>query len=207
MKKQTLNKQFRRMQELAGLIAETTNQIPGKNGIIILVSDYAKNHIMTHNKIGVGSVFKSGITEDEIEKMVTDVAPKVSGDGDFYELKKPGIGYNLVLPIDKAKSLKDAKKGEVEKQEGSNNITVPSITTSQPLSDFTTDKISLLIKKTSDPKFLPEDVKNDDVVINKMKEGKCYSLITSFPGETDIPKASLWNNEYAVIIPKKKTIN
>ena len=208
--KQPLNEQFRRMQKLAGIITETqyrkvllteaTDQIPGKDGVIILVSDYAKKHIMEHNNPGMGSVFKTGITEDEIIDMVKEVAPKVSGDGGAYELNKPGIGYDLVLSMDKAKALKDAKKGEVEKQEGPNKVKVISITTSQPLSSFASNRISLIIRK-SNPQFLPDDVKTDTEIAKKIEEGKCYSLLTAFPGNPDIPKASEWNEKFAIIIP------
>ena len=205
-----MSQQFLKMQKLAGLITESeyrkallteaTDKIPGKEGIIILISDYVKKHIMEHNKPGVGSVFKAGVTEDEIVNMVKEVAPKVTGDGGAYELKKSGIGYDLVLSIDKAKALKDAKEGEVEKQEGPNKVKVISITTSQPLSSFTSDRISLIIRK-SNPQFLPDDVKTDDEIAKKIEEGKCYSLLTAFPGNPDIPRASEWGGKFAVIIP------
>ena len=205
-----MSQQFLKMQKLAGLITESeykkallteaTDQIPGKDGIIILVSDYAKKHIMEHNKPGMGSVFKAGVTEDEIVNMVKEVAPKVSGDGGAYELNKPGIGYDLVLDIAKAKALKDAKEGEVEKQEGPNKVKVISITTSQPLSSFASNRISLIIRK-SNPQFLPDDVKTDADIAKKIEEGKCYSLLTAFPGNPDIPRASEWNGKFAVIIP------
>jgi hypothetical protein len=205
-----MSQQFLKMQKLAGLITESeyrkallteaTDKIPGKDGIVILISDYVKKHIMEHNKPGVGSVFKAGVTEDEIVNMVKEVAPKVTGDGGAYELKKSGVGYDLVLSMDKAKALKDAKEGEVEKQEGPNKVKVPSITTSQPLSDFTSDRISLIIRK-SNPQFLPDDVKTDDEIAKKIEESKCYSLLTAFPGNPDIPRASEWGGKFAVIIP------
>jgi hypothetical protein len=208
--KQLLNEQFLRMQKLAGIITENqyrkvlltevTDQISGKDGVIILVSDYAKKHIMEHNKPGMGSVFKTGVTEDEIINMVKEVAPKVSGDGGAYELNKSSIGYDLVLPMDKAKALKDAKEDEVEKQEGPNKVKVSSITTSQPLSDFSSNRISLIIRK-SNPQFLPDDIKTDTEIAKKIEEGKCYSLLTAFPGNPDIPKASEWNGKFAIIIP------
>ena len=205
-----MSQQFLKMQKLDGLITESeykkvllteaTDQVPGKDGIVILVSDYAKKHIMEHNKPGMGSVFKTGVTEDEIVNMVKEAAPKVSGDGGAYELNKPSIGYDLVLPIDKAKALKDAKEGEVEKQEGPNKVKVISITTTEPLSNFASNRISLIIRK-SNPQFLPDDVKNDDKVAKKIEEGKCYSLLTAFPGDPDIPRASEWNGKFAVVIP------
>ena len=197
------------MQQLAGLITESqieklllesTNQIPGKDGITILVSDWVKNHIMDHNKPGVGSVFKKGITDDQILKMVEKVSNQVSGKGGPYQLDSPGIGYDLVLPIDDAKKLKDAKEGTVVKQEGPNKIKVPSISTSQPITDFSTNKVSLLIFP-SNPQYLPDDLKNDENILNQIKQGKNYSLVTSFPGNPNIPKASEWNGKYAVILP------
>jgi len=197
------------MQQLAGLITESqieklllesTNQIPGKDGITILVSDWVKNHIMDHNKPGVGSVFKKGITDDQILKMVEKVSNQVSGKGGPYQLDSSGIGYDLVLPIDDAKKLKDAKEGTVVKQEGPNKIKVPSISTSQPITDFSTNKVSLLIFP-SNPQYLPDDLKNDENILNQIKQGKNYSLVTSFPGNPNIPKASEWNGKYAVILP------
>jgi hypothetical protein len=38
-------------------------------------------------------------------------------------------------------------------------------------------------------------------VMEKIEEGKCYSLLTAFPGDPDIPKASEWNGMYAVVVP------
>ena len=197
------------MSELAGfklnenLIKEATNKIDGNDGIVILISDFVKNHIMTHNKVGAGSIFKSGVNEAEIIKMVTQVAPKVSGDGGAYELNQSGIGYDLVLPMEAAKKLPDAVEGTVEKQEGQNKVTVPSISTSQPIQKFVTNRISLIIRK-SNPQFLPDDVKADENVLGKIKEGKCYSLLTAFPGNPDIPKSSEWGGKFAVILPGQK---
>ena len=194
------NPEFKKALDLNENLLEVTNQIPSNDNIIILISDYVKKHIMEHNKPGVGSIFKTGISENDIIKMVTNIAPKVSGDGGAYELKQSGIGYDLVLPIEKAKTLKNAKEGKVEKQEGPNKVKVPSITTSQPSSDFSTNKISLIIRK-SNPQYLPDDVKNNKDIKKKIEEGKCYSLLTAFPGNPDIPRASEWKGKYAVVIP------
>lgn len=207
--KKRLIEEIRRMSELAGvelnenLLKEATNRIDGNDGIVILVSDFVKNHIMTHNKVGAGSIFKSGVNEAEIVKMVTQVASKVSGDGGAYELNQSGIGYDLVLPMEAAKKLPDAVEGTVEKQEGPSKVTVPSISTSEPIQKFVTNRISLIIRK-SNPQFLPEDVKADESILGKIKEGKCYSLLTAFPGNPDIPKASEWGGKFAVILPGQK---
>ena len=185
------------------LLKEETNRIAGKDGITILVSDYVKNHIMTHNKPGIGSVFKKGVSEDDILRMVKAISTKVSGKGGPYQINSPGAGYDLVLPIEDAKKLRDAKEGTVEKQEGPNKVKVPSISTSQPIKDFTTDKVSLLVFP-SNPQFLPDDVKNDKSVLDQIEQGKNYSIVTAFPGNPDIPRASEWNGKYAVIIPDQK---
>lgn len=183
-----------------GLLKEETNKIEGNDGIVILISDYVKKHIMEHNKPGLGSVFKKGISESDILKMSQNVVKKVSGDGGAYEIKVPGVGYDLVLPMEQAKSLKDAEESTVEKQEGPNKVTVPAVSTSESINKFSTDRISLIIRK-SNPQYLPDDVKSDENILNKIKEGKCYSLLTAFPGNPDIPKASEWNGKFAVIIP------
>jgi hypothetical protein len=183
------------------LIKEETNEVEGNDGIVILISDYVKKHIMEHNKPGLGSVFKKGISESDILMMSQNVVKKVSGDGGAYELKVSGIGYDLVLPIEQAKSLKDSKESTVEKQEGPNKVTVPAISTSESINKFSTDSISLIIRK-SNPQYLPDDVKNSENILTKIKEGKCYSLLTAFPGNPDIPKVSEWNGKFAVIIPE-----
>ena len=38
-------------------------------------------------------------------------------------------------------------------------------------------------------------------IVKKIEEGKCYSLLTAFLGNPDIPRASEWNGKFAVIIP------
>ena len=112
---------------------------------------------MEHNKPGLGSVFKKGISENDILKMSQNAAKKVSGDGGAYEIKVPGVGYDLVLPMEQAKSLKDAEESTVEKQEGPNKVTVPAVSTSESINKFSTDRISLIIRK-SNPQYLPVDV-------------------------------------------------
>ena len=37
-----------------------------------------------------------------------------------------------------------------------------------------------------------------------IKNGNVYSLLTAFPGNPNIPPASEWNGQYAVIVPKKE---
>jgi hypothetical protein len=181
-------------------INESTDLIGSSNGNLIIVSDYVKNHIKEHNELGAGSIFKKGITETEILNMIERIKNEVNPSQSAYQIKVPRIGYNLVLPYDEAMSLEEAVESATEKKEGTNTITVPLVQTIQPLSDFSTDDLTLIVRP-SNPQFLPEDVKMDPEVMKKIEEGKCYSLLTAFPGDPDIPKASEWNGMYAVVVP------
>jgi hypothetical protein len=185
-------------------VNESTEFINSSNGNIILISDYAKDHIKDHNKPSIGSIFRKGITDREIIDMVDSVKNEVNPNQSAYEIDVPGIGYNLVLPYAEAARLEDSMESTTQKKEGPNTIVVPMFKTSQPISDFSTDILTLIIR-ASNPQFLPEDVLKDpellEIVTKKIEEGKCYSLLTAFPGDPNIPKASDWKGEYAVVIP------
>ena len=181
-------------------INESTDLIGSSNGNLIIVSDYVKNHIKEHNELGVGSIFKKGITDMEIINMVERIKNEVNPSQSAYQIKVPRIGYNLVLPYDEAMNLEEAVESATEKKEGPNTITVPLVQTTQPLSDFSTDDLTFNVRP-SNPQLLPEDVKMDPEVMKKIEEGKCYSLLSAFPGDPGIPKTSEWNGMYAVIVP------
>lgn len=192
---------------MMGLIKESTDKIQTRDGSVVLVSDYVKNHIKDHNKFGSGSTFKEGITDDEILSYVSDVINNNElGEGGAFEMEVPGIGYDLVLPYDEAIDLDDAKETTTIKREGKNDVVVPLIHTSQSSDDFTTDKLTLIIRK-SNPQFIPDDVKEDSKILELINRGKVYSLLTAFPGNPNIPRASEWNNQFAVVVPKKKEKN
>lgn len=195
-----------RVKELMGLISESTNKISDNMGNIVLVSDYVKNHIKTHNDFGLGSVFREGITDEEILEYVTQVVDENElKDGGFFEVYVPFVGYDLVKPYEDAINYPDVDESVAIKKERGLDIEVPLIKTSLYSDDFSTDTLTMLILK-SNPDFLPDDVKNDEEIKNGIKEGKVYSLITAFPGK-NIPKASEWNGEYAVIVPQKREID
>lgn len=181
-------------------INESTDLIGSSNGNLIIVSDYVKNHIKEHNELGTGSIFRKGITDREIIDMVEEIKNEISPNQSAYQIKVPRIGYNLVLPYEEAMDLEGADESSTEKKEGPNMISVPLIQTTQPLRDFETDVLTLIVRP-SNPQFLPEDVKMDSEVMKKIEEGKCYSLLTAFPGDPNIPKASEWNGMYAVVVP------
>lgn len=181
-------------------INESTDLIGSSNGNLIIVSDYVKNHIKEHNELGIGSIFRKGITEGEILSMVERIKNQVNPSQSAYQIRVPRIGYNLVLPYEEAMALEGAVESTTEKKEGPNTVTVPLVQTIQDLEDFVTDDITLIVRP-SNPQFLPEDVKMDPEVMSKIEEGKCYSLLTAFPGDPDIPKASEWKGMFAVVVP------
>jgi hypothetical protein len=198
-----LNEQISRIKSMMGLIVESTDKLMSPDGNIVLVSDWVKNHIKDHNQFGTGSVFKEGITDEEISNFVNEIISNNElGDGGAFEIEVPEIGYDLVLPYDEAVNLENAEESTTIKKEGKNEIEVPLIRTSQSSDDFKTNKLTLVIRK-SNPQFLPEDVKEDEEILNKINDGKVYSLLTAFPGNPNIPRTSEWNGQYAVIVPKK----
>jgi hypothetical protein len=181
-------------------INESTDLVGSSNGNLIIVSDYVKNHIKEHNELGIGSIFRKGITEGEILSMVGRIKNEVNPSQSAYQIRVPRIGYNLVLPYEEAMALEGAVESTTEKKEGPNTVIVPLVQTIQDLEDFVTDDITLIVRP-SNPQFLPEDVKMDPEVMSKIEEGKCYSLLTAFPGDPDIPKASEWKGMFAVVVP------
>ncbi len=198
-----LQEQISRMKSMMGLIVESTDKLVSSDGNIVLVSDWVKSHIKDHNEFGAGSVFREGITDEEISNFVNEIiSTNELGDGGAFEIEVPEIGYNLVLPYDEAVNLENAEELTTIKKEGKNEIEVPLIKTSQSSDDFKTDRLTLVIRK-SNPQFLPDDVKEDEEILNKINDGKVYSLLTAFPGNPNIPRASEWNGQYAVIVPKK----
>ena len=202
-----LQEDIQRIKKVMGIIIESTDKMQANDGSVVLVSDYVKNHIKDHNKFGSGSTFKEGITDDEILSYVSNVINNNElGEGGAFEIEVPGIGYDLVLPYEEAVNLDGAKETTTMKKEGKNDVVVPLIYTSQSSDDFTTDKLTLIIRK-SNPQFLPDDVKEDSEVLELINQGKVYSLLTAFPGNPNIPRASEWGNKFAVVVPKKEKKN
>ena len=198
-----LNEQIERMKSMMGLLIESTEKINIPNGQIVLISDYVKSHIKEHNQFGMGSTFREGITDEEINSFVEYVVNENElGDGGLFELDVPNIGFDLVIPYNEAINLDNAEEFSAIKKEGKNEFEVPLIKTSQSEDDFKTNRLTLVIRK-SNQQFLPDDVKEDEEVLQKINDGKVYSLITSFPGNPNIPRVSEWNGEYAIIVPQK----
>jgi hypothetical protein len=202
-----LQEQTNRIKQMMGLIIESTDKIQTSNGGVILVSDYVKNHIKDHNQFGSGSVFKEGITDEDINSFVNMVIDNYElGEGGAFEIEVPGIGFDLVKPYDEAMSYDNAEESTTIKREGQNEIEVPLVRTSQLEDDFMSDRLTLIIRP-SNPNFLPEDVKEDGDIMNMINQGKVYSLLTAFPGNPNIPRASEWDGQFAVIVPTKEIMD
>ena len=184
MSKQILSEEFLRMQKLAGIITEA-----------IEVPTWLKGKLEDiHVKPGQGSIFAKPI--DNVLKLAQDTLDKtkdidkIANSTGTLTVKSPGIGYNLVLPIEQAKKLPGAKETEVEKIEGPNKIKVPAITTTAPLTQFKSDELTIIVR--------PKKDEAGTVIPNE------YIVLSAFPGDPSIPRASEWGKKYAVIIPDIK---
>jgi hypothetical protein len=144
-----------------------------------------------HSKPGQGSIFAKPI--DAVMKTVQQVVDgaknvdQVANSTGTLTVSSPGIGYNLVLPIAQAMKLPGAKQGEVEKVEGPSKVKVPSVTTTAPLTQFKSDKLTVIVR--------PKKDEAGAVIPNE------YIVLSAFPGDPDIPRASEWGGKFAVIIP------
>jgi hypothetical protein len=191
------------VQRIIEAASGSTSKIEIGKGIIVLLSEWAKKHISTHGKPGVGSVFAEG---DFISKITEEISKlEVSGGGGVYTVDVPGIGYDLVLPYDKASKLPDHEEVNVEKSEGRSTVTVKGFKTSAPIKDFITSTLSVVIRPTTNLQFVPEDVQQDPAVKEAMEAGKLYSVLSAWPGRDDVPPASKWGNDWAVVIPDAKS--
>lgn len=188
-----------RLRELAGIpvLKEDTSVITNNN-TAILFSDWAKGHITSsHQQLGSGSVFSKNVDINSIAKAIQTI--QISKEGGVFQVKVPGAGFDLVLPIEKAKQLPDAKMEKTTKQERGQDIEVPLIRTSAPLKAFSTDVVSIVIRPST-VEYLPDDVKDNEKIVQATKQGKVYSVLSAWPG-SEIPPASQWNGQYAVIVP------
>jgi len=188
MKKEFIN-EVKRMQQLAGIINE--NQLDESVEIPSWLAGKLED---VHTKPGQGSIFAKSISN--VLKLAQDALDKesnidkIANSTGTLTVKSSGIGYNLVLPIDQAKKLSGAKEGEVEKVEGPNKIKVPAITTTAPLTQFKTDELTIIVR--------PKKDEGGNILPNE------YIVLSVFPGDPDIPRASEWGGKYAVIIPGGK---
>ena len=188
----TLNEKLR-FQKQAGIINESQYKKLLKEAVEI--PSWLEGKLKdVHTKAGQGSIFAKPL--DYVLKQAqaaldkSQDLDKIATSTGTLTIKSPGIGYNLVLPIDKAKALPGAKESEVEKVEGPNKVKVPAITTTAPLTQFKTDELTVIVR--------PKKDESGAVLPNE------YIVLSAFPGDPSIPRASEWSGKYAVIIPGGK---
>jgi hypothetical protein len=186
------------MENWKRFLNEGTDLLQSKNGNIIIFADWAKGHIEKgHKEPGLGSIF-ANFDLAHVGQAVSQV--DVEGDGGVYSLSAPGVGYDLVVPMSDALALPDAKKVVVQKEERGEMIDVVGIETSAPLESFKTNQLSVVARPTRDLQYVPDDVKQE--VAPAVEQGRAYSLLSAWPGRGDVPPASQWGEDWAVIIPR-----
>jgi len=194
------------------------------DGKVVLVGKEVIEHIGTHQKLGIGSIFSGKISEAQILEFVAS-APLQSGGKPFYDASFPGGGYELVKPYDYAMGLPDAKRqdGPPHKSEYSEeagkmvDVPVAKVATSASIEEFSTDATTVIIPNY-DPKYADEATKA--LVEERFSEardaGNLFALATAFPGGMTIegqsvPKSTEWGGtespKWAVILPHQKNIN
>lgn len=185
--------------------------VVNRDGINILIGSETTKHILMHNSVGAGSMWKEGFCFAE------DTLPQKPVP--FWNVVQcqSTVGYLLVDKIEQASLLPDAVVGEDGTKEGlfdgkPRKFSVPSVKTSMPLNYFSTNEYTVgLFPYSDDPQFCPPERKAF-VEQNGLNDGNLLVLGTAFPGQVSVrgqavPVASLdggkkWHNEgWCVIIP------
>jgi hypothetical protein len=181
------------------LLKEATDLLNTKNNKVVIFADWAKGHIERgHKEPGKGSIF-ADFDLSLVATALVDI--DVEGEGGVYTVNVPGVGYNLVLPMEEAIALPNAQKVEVSKEERE-VVIVTGIQTTAPLEEFKTDELSVVVRPTTDLQYVPDDVKEQ--VAHAVETGQAYSILSAWPGRGDVPPASQWGDNWAVIIPQGK---
>jgi len=176
---------------------EATDLLQTQNNKVVIFADWAKGHIEGgHKEPGKGSIF-ADFDLSLIGNALNDVS--IEGEGGVASAVVPGVGYDLVLPMEEALALPDAEKVEVSKEERGQEIIVTGVRTSAPLENFSTDQLSVVIRPTTDLQYVPDDAKEQ--VASAVEAGQAYSILSAWPGRGDVPPASQWGDDWAVIIP------
>jgi len=157
--------------------------------------DWLENKIKTvHGEPGQGSIFSNpesvkNIVLKLIKEKQNEIADIANTTG-VLKTNVANIGYDLVLPTEKANNLPDANIGTTEKVEGPNKIKVPLVQTSAPLSKFETNELTVIVR--------PKKDSSGTVIPNE------YIILSAFPGK-DLPRASEWNGQYSIIKPNESS--
>ena len=182
----------------------TDEAIETIHGQVVVFSKIAKLHIeQGHKEPGKGSVFATfelSLITEALRILFCSPETKV------YEVQVPNVGYDLVLPAEKAVQLPDASRVDVKKEERGVSIVVTGYLTSENIEKFLQDTMSIVVLQTLQLRFVPESLKDDPKIRQAVQEGLLYSVVSSWPGRGDVPPASQWGDDWAVVIPKMNDV-
>ena len=186
--------------------------ISSSGGNNVLMHKNTEGHIARHNKPGEGSVFSDDISMDDVQDAISEIPEEFYEDGGgVHTTKVPNAGYNLVQKAsDIEKDHPNAKKIKVKKQVGYDREKnepimkeVPAYIIDGDKEDFKTDQLNVVVRPTN-PDFMDDEVKNNSDVKNDLEGGKSHSVLSSFPGDPDVPPAQDWEESgHAIIIPNR----
>ena len=191
-------------------ITKDMKSIPSSGGNNVLLHKNTEGHIARHNKPGEGSVFSKDVKLDDVKKAISEIPEEFyEKGGGVHTTTVPNAGYNLVQKSsDIEKNHPNAKKIMVKKQVGYDRKKnqpimkeVPAYIIDGDKEDFKTDQLNVVVRP-SNADFMDDEVKNNPNVKKDLDGGKSYSVLSSFPGDPDVPPAQEWEKSgHAIIIP------
>ena len=186
------------------------SHIASSGGNNVLLAKGTADHIARHNKPGEGSVFSDDISMDDVQNAISEIPEEFyEKGGGVHTTTVPNAGYNLVQKAsDIKKDHPNAKKIMVKKQVGYDRDKkepimkeVPAYIIDDDKEKFKTDQLSVVVRP-SNPDFMDDEVKNNSDVKKDLDGKKSHSVLTSFPGDPDVPTADKWEESgHAIIIP------
>jgi hypothetical protein len=202
--------------------------ISAAGGNTVFMGSYTATHIKGHNQPGKGSVFSKDVDIEAIVSTMADEVPaKFFADGGgIHTIKVPGVGRDLVKKVsDIREKYPNAQELEVEKQEGvvmedgpdgkkvpkkgPDGKTIPNMVKVKAFvlpddddgGDWTqTDQMNIIMRPAN-PNFMPDEAKADAGMKEALEAKKGFAVLSAFPGNPDVPKASEWKDDWAVIVP------
>ena len=186
------------------------SHIESSGGNNVLLAKGTREHIARHNKPGEGSVFSDEISMDDVQNAIGEIPEEFyEKGGGVHTTTVPNAGFNLVQKAsDIEKNHPNAKKIKVKKQVGYDREKnepimkeVDAYVIDADKEEFATDQLNVVVRP-SNPDFMDDELKNDSDVQQDLKDGKSHSVLTSFPGDPDVPPAGDWEESgHAIIIP------
>ena len=186
------------------------SHIKSTGGNNVLLAKGTREHIARHNKPGEGSVFSDKISIDDVQGAIGEIPEEFyEKGGGVHTTTVPNAGFNLVQKAsDIEKNHPNAKKIKVKKQIGYDREKnkpimkeVDAYIIDADKEEFSTDQLNVIVRP-SNSDFMDDELKSDSDVQQDLKDGKSHSVLTSFPGDPDVPPAQNWEESgHAIIIP------